>query len=135
MRSRNHLTILGVRMDVAALTVYWMFIFVGTHLPATIDASPAWNDKVKHFSAFFLLGLLMSCVFTSGGRRSRLWLVLVIGMAYAAVDEITQRFVPGRMPDVFDFAADSAGLIAATLLYASISSFWQRDRSEPPKRT
>ena len=33
-------------------------------------------------------------------------------MAYAAIDEITQNFIPGRYPDVLDFAADAAGLRA-----------------------
>ena len=40
-------------------------------------------------------------------------------MAYAAVDEITQNFIPGRYPDVLDFAADTAGLWSAIAIYVA----------------
>ena len=39
------------------------------------------------------------------------------GMAYAAVDEFTQQFVPGRFADVNDFIADALGLWLAISLY------------------
>ena len=40
-------------------------------------------------------------------------------MVYAAIDEITQSFIPGRYPDVLDFAADAAGLWTAILVYVA----------------
>jgi VanZ family protein len=54
--------------------------------------------------------------------NSRRWLkrfslIGMAGMIYAAMDEITQNFIPGRYPDVLDFAADAAGLWAAIALY------------------
>ena len=61
-------------------------------------------DKVVHFGAYAVLGVLLAY----GAVQSRLplrWPVL-IGLAYAASDEIHQAFVPGRSPDVADWTAE-----------------------------
>jgi VanZ family protein len=70
-------------------------------------------DKVAHFGAYAVLGLLLA----QGALTSRLawgWPVL-LGLAYAASDEIHQHFVPGRSPDVADWAADALGVAAGCL--------------------
>lgn len=65
-------------------------------------------DKVAHFGAYTVLGLLLARgAFTS--RLSAGWPVL-IGLLYAASDEIHQHFVPGRSPDVADWTADTLGV-------------------------
>jgi VanZ family protein len=72
-------------------------------------------DKVLHFGAYGLLGLLLAF----GADRSRLPLLaaLVIGVLYGASDEIHQMYVPGRSPDLLDWAADAAGVATACFLY------------------
>lgn len=117
MRPVTKITILGVRLGVLILACYWLTLFVGTHLPAVADFSPRVNDKAKHFSAFFLLGGLLCYVTTSTRVRSRFLAIAVVGMAYAAIDEMTQALVPGRYADVMDFVADTAGLLSAIALY------------------
>ena len=77
------------------------------------------NDKVKHFSAFFLLGGLLCYVTNSPRWLKRFVIIGVVGMTYAAIDEITQNFIPGRYPDVFDFVADAAGLWTAIAIYVA----------------
>ncbi len=127
MQPVTKITIVGLRLGVVALTVYWLAIFVGTHLPGGSNLTPRGNDKVMHFSAYFLLGLLLCYVTTS----KRLWLrfgAIAAGvMAYAAIDEATQALVPGRYPDPMDFAADSAGVLSAISLYL-LSRWLFRDR-------
>ncbi len=117
MRPVTKIKIFGFRMGVVVLAAYWTAIFIGTHLPAVLDVTPNVNDKVKHFSAFFLLGTLMCYVTNSQRWLGRFLAIGLAGMAYAAIDELTQHLVAGRYPDIFDFLADSAGLWSAIGIY------------------
>lgn len=128
MRPVTKITIFGFRLAIVLLAFYWLAIFVGTHLPdlgLQVDRAPRVNDKVMHFTAFFFLGSLLCYVTNSSRWFRRFTLIGVAGMAYAAADEITQHFVPGRYPDLMDFAADTAGLWTAILLYV-IAKYVQR---------
>jgi VanZ family protein len=82
-------------------------------------------DKIAHFGAYGILGIFL-CF---GAERSRLPLLVAaaIGMAYGASDEIHQMFVPGRSPDVLDWCADAAGVLAACFLYTR----WRLRRARP----
>jgi VanZ family protein len=75
-------------------------------------------DKVAHFGAYALLGWLL----VRAADRSLLPLALgaVLGVLYGAADEIHQMYVPGRSPDVMDWVADAAGVIAATFVYTRL---------------
>ncbi len=68
MRPVTKITIFGFRLAIVVLAAYWLCIFVGTHLPnmgEIVDLRFEVNDKVKHFSAFFLLGGLLCYVTNS----------------------------------------------------------------------
>lgn len=75
-------------------------------------------DKVEHFGAYAVLGWLL----VRAADRSLLPLALgaVLGVLYGASDEIHQMFVPGRSPDVMDWVADAAGVLAATYVYTRL---------------
>ncbi|HEU4885956.1 MAG TPA: VanZ family protein [Longimicrobium sp.] len=75
-------------------------------------------DKVEHFGAYAVLGWLL----VRAADRSALPLVVGLALAvlYGASDEIHQMFVPGRSPDVMDWVADAAGVIAATFVYTRL---------------
>ncbi|TWU51652.1 VanZ like family protein [Rubripirellula reticaptiva] len=118
MRPVTKVSLLGIRLAIVALAIYWIAIFTGTHLPAVHDFSPKVNDKIKHFSAFFGLALLMCYTTNSDRLLKRFAMIAAVGMAYAAFDEITQGLVPGRTTDVMDFAADTAGILTAIGCYA-----------------
>lgn len=122
MRPVTKITIFGFRLAIVVLVAYWFCIFVGTHLPnidEIVDLRFGLSDKVKHFAAFFLLGALLCYVTNSPRWLRRFAIIGLVGMAYAAVDEITQNFIPGRYPDVLDFAADTAGLWSAIAIYVA----------------
>lgn len=117
MRPVTKISIFGFRLALVVLGLYWLAIFVGTHLPGALVVTPNVNDKIKHFSAFFVLGGLLCYVTNSPRWFRRFSFIGLGGMAYAGIDEFTQRFVPGRSPDVADFVADSLGLWCAIAIY------------------
>jgi len=123
MQPVTKISLFGVRLAIFALGIYWLLMFTGTHLTANTlqvadSIGPQVSDKVKHFGAFFVLGTLMCYVTNSSRLVRRFTLIGFGGMAYAALDEYTQRFVAGRYPDFHDFVADSLGLWAAIMTYA-----------------
>lgn len=108
---------------VAVAGLYWVALFVATHLPIRALGShgqPNPFDKLQHLSAFALLALLLCSVasaWKSCPRRLSIYVFLLIGL-YGIVDEITQAFVRYRSPDVFDWLADLTGAALG------ISLFW-----------
>ena len=72
-------------------------------------------DKVAHFGAYAVLGALLA--FAADRSRTPLAAAVLLGVLYGASDEIHQMYVPGRSPDVLDWAADAAGVITACYLY------------------
>lgn len=132
MLSLTRITIFGIRLVTYALVVYWITIFVGTHLPREIAeeemarlAEFKLNDKSLHFIAYFGLGLLLGWALPARfGLTQRLAIAIAIGIAYAAFDEWSQRFVEGRVPGLDDFIADAAGFLAGVLLYFLLRQAW-----------
>lgn len=116
MQPLTKIRIFRLRLAVAVLALYWLVIFAGTHLPAADLVDVSVNDKIKHFAAFFGLTLLW-CYVTNGPIIGRILVIGPLVMLYAALDEWTQGFVPGRQPDVWDFLADLAGMATAMTLY------------------
>ena len=134
MQPVTKISVLGVRLAIIVLAFYWLFMFAGTHLEASqLEVAnrigPEVSDKVKHFAAFFLLGTLLCYVTNSAAWMKRFISIGVLGMLYAGIDEYTQRFVPGRYPDFYDFVADSLGLwsaIAAYILAKLMVGDWEK---------
>ena len=57
-------------------------------------------------------------------------MTILLAAMYGVSDEFHQKFVPGRTPDVFDAAADTAGACAAMLLIF-ITSMLRHRRNTP----
>jgi VanZ family protein len=79
-----------------------------------IDIPPPFPhmDKVLHAIAFGVLGFLLLGAFRPGVRgysRKQLVIAITIAGTYGILDEIHQRYVPGRMPDALDVMADLVG--------------------------
>ncbi|MEE2938212.1 MAG: VanZ family protein [Planctomycetota bacterium] len=132
MRPVTKITIFGVRLGVVVLVAYWLMIFTGTHLPGGSQLGPPGNDKIQHFTAYFLLGAMLCYVTTSPRYLPRFLIIGISAMAYAAFDELTQTFIPGRYPDLSDFIADSTGLWAAIAIYATAKLV--DNRMHPPTK-
>lgn len=138
MRPITGIKILGIRLGVIALAAYWVALFVGTHLPSGFWASeiqvPAEvSDKSKHFLGYF--GLAILCCYVSQSRSAgrmgvvkRFLGVGVILLVYAAIDELTQVFSPGRVPDFWDAVADAAGIATGIATYCLAKVVWVKTR-------
>lgn len=74
--------------------------FNGLPVAAGLVRAP-W-DLLAHFAIFFVLSLLL--VWGLGPRR--LWLVVLLAIAYAAFDELRQLYLPGRHAEWTDFVTD-----------------------------
>lgn len=110
-----------VRAWVPAL-LWAVALFVASSRPTVPVDLGDGRDKLAHFLAYTVLGLLLARAQTLGGHR--VWLALVLGLAYAASDELHQRFVPGRSADLADLAADALGVAAGV-------AFYHRRRTRP----
>ncbi|GAB4330784.1 MAG: hypothetical protein Kow0037_06850 [Calditrichia bacterium] len=79
------------------------------------------QDKVFHFLAFTLYGIFVSLSVLNWPAK---WLeklnwmrvAAVIGIIYGFLDEIHQYFVPGREMDIWDWVADSLGVLTGILI-------------------
>lgn len=112
------------------LVGYWGALAIVTHVPSWNPDSTGegGNDKLAHFVAYGGLAFLIAWAgWVHYGAIRAVITLLTVGV-YGVVDEWLQGFVPTRVPDVWDFAADMAGgavgLAAATLL----AHLWLRRR-------
>src|SRR5712671_652408 len=100
------------------------FLSAQSALPPIAPSVPNF-DKVEHFGAYGLLGIL---VIDAVRRSSTLTLpkavlvAILITSAYGASDEFHQRFVPNRSCDVWDWTADTIGGILGVAVYAAYES-------------
>lgn len=115
-------TVSPANLLLTATLVYWLLLFVATHLPWSLAsvATPIWMwDKASHFIAFAGLAILLA---SAAAMRRRLTLanyvfLFVVGAGYAAVDELVQIPVPGRTGDLFDWFADCVGMAVGLLVH------------------
>src|SRR5688572_11442793 len=95
----------------AVLALYWVAMFVGTHVPPDDRPRGPGHDKLMHFTAYAGLGLLMGAALRASypGRHRLLWLILPVGAAYGIADELLQPLVR-RSAELLDWTADVGGL-------------------------
>jgi len=77
--------------------------------------------KLGHFTEYAILGFLAARAFStsSGAFLRRRWfiLALLLIVVYALLDEYHQTFEPNRRASIYDSMIDSAGGLAALLVY------------------
>jgi VanZ family protein len=99
--------------------VYFLALFVGTHLPPGEIGPPDFSDKLAHFGGYAILAVLILAVWelSTGRLRPRhFFAVWLAGTIYAAFDEWTQIPV-GRTCDMNDWFADVAGIVVGIVVY------------------
>jgi len=103
---------------------YWIILFILTHTPAERMPQTGVSDKLAHFLAYAVLGLLLfSSLWLAGVSKKRtILLTLVIGLIYGILDEWLQRYV-GRDCEFQDWLADAAGIGASVLALALTRQF------------
>ena len=119
-----------IRITTVVLGVYWLALFVATHLPSQSLPSMG-SDKVYHVAAFAGLGFLLSWAASLmvRGVHRQVPLVLVIATLYASFDEWSQQFVVGRTPVIADFGAALGGAAVGLLCLLALRAVLVRDAS------
>lgn len=119
------------RLLTALALLFWLALFVATHLPDTPDVVTAGGlDKACHFAAFAALAFL-TCWAVSSRRRltPAVYLAILALLAvYAAVDELLQAPIPHRSPDPLDWLADVAGAACGALAFFLCAAVGRRIR-------
>lgn len=110
--------------------LYWALLFTATHVPSSKLPETNINDKLEHFSAYAVLGVLLSVTFSISHKPRRVdvsALVLMIGLGYGAIDEWLQAlpFVH-RDCELADWFADAAGIASAVVLVAIVRALFRR---------
>jgi VanZ family protein len=106
----------------APVVVWAALIFALSSIPSLSTGLGLWDTilrKCAHTVEYAVLGALL--LRTRLGWRS----ALALGIAYAASDEVHQRFVRGRHASPVDVGIDSIGL-AIGILVACRASSWAR---------
>jgi VanZ family protein len=97
----------------APVIAWAALIFALSSIPALNSGLGTWDDvlrKCAHVTEYAILGFLL---LRAIGNE---WLALLVGIAYAATDELHQHFVPGRHGAPVDVLIDTAGLVIGTVL-------------------
>ncbi len=103
--------------------VLWLAIICyGLFIPASqLPTKPFLNiphfDKIVHFSLFFGLNILLLKPFKKLNFKYYLWASL-ISVSLGLLLEYSQHFIStSRSSNLYDFLANAAGIIAATVFY------------------
>ena len=111
-----------IRIATVCLLLYWVVIFVATHLPAQTLPKLHWSDKAYHAIAFAGLGFLLAWAIPSHRDKwvKHIAITFCLAAIYVAADELTQTFIPSRSCDLQDFAVDLLGIAAGLIAYLGL---------------
>jgi len=110
---------------VPALCIAALIFYLSSRPTLPVPLPPILGaDKLAHLAAYAVLSFL-ACFWIraeSWKRRPVLFFVSVVLIVslYGALDEFHQSFVPGRMPSVWDWLADTLGAGLGVLVYRGI---------------
>ena len=90
------------------ITTLFVFYMAITYLDITLIDNP-YEDKIKHFIAFFTLSLLLNRASSTYNARIRNVTTLLL---FGIFIEVVQSFIPYRDASVYDVTADLAGILS-----------------------
>ncbi|RMH60382.1 MAG: VanZ family protein [Zetaproteobacteria bacterium] len=105
------------------LLVCWCALIFTLSAQSTLPGADmfAAQDKIEHMGAYAVMAWLFWRSFPprEGGAAMAALAAVLFCMLYGLSDEWHQSFVPGRMPDINDWLADSVGamLLSGCMLY------------------
>jgi VanZ family protein len=119
-----------------SVAAWAVLILIATTVPLTDVVSRApvsWLDKLVHGALYLVLGWLVGLALSASGRRGvGAGLLAVAGLAvFALLDEVHQRWLPGRVPSVGDWSADivgaTIGLAAGLIMWSALHPLVRRE--------
>lgn len=96
-----------LRLLLAALVAALTWLALTPRPPLLLDTG--W-DKANHALAFAVLAANAALAWRRMPRRALVWAAVLL--AYGALIELAQSFVPGRDAEPLDLLADAAGIAA-----------------------
>ena len=114
---------------------YVVFVIAASLVPEAGTSVVAYNDKIAHLAAYFVMGVLAWTAVTTMKRKLYL---LFSSVVLGVVLELVQEFVPGRSMDAADAAANTAGVVLAYLvcrfctLYVGWGTFGDKNAGGSP---
>lgn len=90
----------------------------------------ALNDKLVHLALYAVLGATLAWGKRMSGTSWHHWALIGLGVGYGVLDELHQRFTPGRIPSASDAAADAVGVLAG---YGLVLAAWSLARRAPSR--
>ena len=96
---------------VVTLLIVVAVVIPGNDLP---DVDIGGYDKVIHLGMFAVWAISVRYDFKT--RPSRCYLIFLAGVLFSVLTEILQLPVEGRSFDLYDMAADAAGLLTGLLM-------------------
>jgi len=103
--------------------VYLFICVVAIEFLATttihIEAIESFWDKANHFTAFFVLYILLTFAFKKLSTLSKVVLLLSYGLQI----EIVQSFIDGRFFSLLDVVADSVGIVIGVFFIKFVFKF------------
>ena len=112
--------------------LYWLALFGLTHTPPSHMPAAPGSDKLMHFLAYLVLSFLLGTTLYLGlpGQRRRIAvLVLILGAAYGAFDELTQPLA-GRDAEWGDWLADLSGVATVAVVLFVLVRLFPPDRMQ-----
>ncbi len=117
------------RFLVAGLVLYWVSLFILTHVPMP-KSGGHFNDKVLHLGAYGMLAFMMTWVWSPRHKKLIAWLsVVAICSVYGMTDELLQAPIPSRTADFWDWVADVVGAGCGSAAFLLLQSLWRRYRA------
>ena len=108
-------------LDALVLFAYCILIYyLSSQSQLPVPKLFSWQDKLEHFSAYALMGVLAWRCF--GHYIDRIIILAITSFLFCSIhgglDEYHQSFVAGRVSDITDWIADTlGGAFAIFLLY------------------
>ncbi len=103
-------------IDLSVLILFCGLIFwLSSQEQLPIPNSFENQDKVHHFIAYFVMGVLAWRAFNHFdlSLKKRIWATIGFCSLYGISDELHQFFVPGRETSAWDWLTDNAGVVTA----------------------
>ena len=92
-------------------------IFAFSSIPSLSSGLGTWDTVLRKGAHITEYGILGALLYRALGREA---LALAVGIAYAASDELHQRFVHGRHASPIDVAIDAVGLSVGMLVWLRV---------------
>ena len=113
------------------VVLYALFILFLTSYPKLEipDVGFSWDDKIYHFGAYGIFGLLLARATTQYSPekwRKGIFIASCIGIVFGIFDELHQSVIPGRYTELADLAADISGILSAQVTFLLLANYFSK---------